>query len=301
MPLVTEPQPAVLPLAGGELGAAVRVHPILTGEFQAPSVDIENQGGRLALARLTAQSLGARRRWNWLPVPAFLVEHPAAGPLLIDTGLHPSCATDSTRNMGRAGGLLYHVRMEHDQALRFRLPALGVQATRVRIVIITHLHIDRASAVSEFPQATFLIDRREWAAAADGGILQGYHQRQFDHAFDWRTVAYGSEQVKSFAGLAHTLDVFGDGSVRLVSTPGHTLGHQSVLLRTRAGEVLIAGDAALGENTLPGRGIPFMTADEHLYRRSLRQIQLYKDQTPAATVIGGHDPDLWPGLKAVYG
>jgi N-acyl homoserine lactone hydrolase len=301
MPLATEPKPAALPLSGGETGATVRVHPILTGEVHAPRAHTDRPDGRLGRAKILAQLLGPRSGWDWLPVPAFLVEHPGAGTILVDTGLHPSCATDVAGNMGRSGKLLYHFRMHHDQALRSRLPSVGVEATDVRVVVMTHLHIDHASAVSEFPQATFVVDRREWDSAARGGTLRGYHPRQFDHAFDWRTLDYTGQPVESFAGFAHSLDLFGDGSVRLVSTPGHTLGHQSVVLRTNDREVLVVGDAAFTERALRGESRPLLIEDEHLYNRSLNEIRRYLEQTPAAVVIPGHDPELWPSLSPVYG
>jgi glyoxylase-like metal-dependent hydrolase (beta-lactamase superfamily II) len=268
--------------------------------MHSPPAHTDRPSGRLARARIAAHVLGPRRRWNWLPIPAFLVEHPTAGAILIDTGLHPVCERDVSANMGRTGKLLYEVRMEHDQALRFQLPARGIQPAEIRLVILTHMHIDHASAVSEFPGATFLLDKREWEAAAAGGALQGYNHRQFDHAFDWRAVDYEADPVASFAGFGHTIDLFGDGSVRLASTPGHTPGHQSVLLRTGHGEVLIAGDAAYTERELRGEAQPLVVADDHLRRRSIREIRRFAQQTPDALVILSHDWLQWPQLQAVY-
>jgi glyoxylase-like metal-dependent hydrolase (beta-lactamase superfamily II) len=175
-----------------------------------------------------------------------------------------------------------------------------VQPADVKVVIMTHLHIDHASAVSEFPNATFVVDHREWTAAAHGGARQGYHQRQFDHAFDWRTLDYSAETVESFSGFAQSVDVFADGSVRVVSTPGHTPGHQSVVLRTGTGEVLLTGDAAYTERGVRGEARPYVIHDEHFFRRSLGEIQRYLQQTPEAVVIPGHDAGLWPELKPVY-
>ncbi len=301
MAVATEPKPARLPLQGGVPGAGVRVHPILTGEIHAPPAHTDAPQGRFAKAKVGAQLIGSRGGWHWLPVPAFLVEHPQAGAILIDTGLHQVCTQDVAANMGRIAGLTFKVRMDHDQALRFQLPERGVRPAAVQIVIITHLHVDHASAVVEFPQATFVIDHREWAAAAGHGGRQGYHHRQFDHAFDWRTVDYDSEAVESFAGFAHTLDLLGDGSIRLISTPGHTPGHQSVLLRTAEGEILIAGDAAYTDRELHGRADPLVVWDDHLRRRSLGEIRRYLEQTPSARVILSHDWDAWPKLQPVYG
>jgi glyoxylase-like metal-dependent hydrolase (beta-lactamase superfamily II) len=301
MPLATEPRPAALPLPGGRSRASVRVQPILTGEIHAPPAHTDRPRGRFAAPRIAGQLIGSRKRWQWLPVPAFLIEHPGVGAVLVDTGLHPVCATDAGANMGRVGRLLYHVRMEHDQALRFELPARGVQPGEVRVVIMTHLHIDHASAVSEFPRATFVVDRREWAAASKDEARHGYHTRQFDHAFDWRTVDFAAEPVESFAGFAQSLDLFGDGSVRLVSTPGHTPGHLSVVLRTAHCELLLVGDAAYTERELNGHAKPLVMADGHLHDRSLKEIRRYIQQTPDAVVIPGHDPGLWPRLERVYG
>ena len=300
MALVSECKPAVLPLDGGEVGATVRVHPILTGELHAPPAHTDRPSGRTARLNVLGQLLGPRGGWQWLPVPAYLVEHPRAGAILIDTGLHSSCVEEVSANMGRAGRLLYQVRMTPEQALREALPARGVSPSQIRLVIMTHLHVDHASAVSEFPQATFVVDRREWVAAGAGGTVRGYHHQQFDHAFDWRCVDYEAEEVASFAGFAQSLDLLGDGSIRLVATPGHTHGHQSVVLRTSRREILVVGDAAYTERELRGEARPLIVADEHLRRRSLKEIRQYLNQTPDALAIPGHDVDFWPKDQEIY-
>jgi N-acyl homoserine lactone hydrolase len=94
--------------------------------------------------------------------------------------------------------------------------------------------------------------------------------------------------------------VFGDGSVRVVYTPGHTLGHMSVVLRTGRGEVLLAADAIYLRRTLDDMHLPYRTEDEHLFRRSLREIRQYATETPQAVIVPGHDWDAWHELEAVY-
>jgi N-acyl homoserine lactone hydrolase len=94
--------------------------------------------------------------------------------------------------------------------------------------------------------------------------------------------------------------VFGDGSVRVVFTPGHTMGHMSVVLRTAKGEVLVAGDAIFMHRTLEDDHLPGLVADEHLFRRSLREIRQYRKETPDALVIPGHDWEAWQALDASY-
>lgn len=302
MATVADPQPAELPFAGGRPQATVRVHPLLSGTSIGPPAYFHRVEGRGA----TLKALGVRvPRDQWVPVPtvAFVLEHPGAGPVLVDTGLHPSVAIDPQQNLGRFGKLiLKELKTEPAQAVTAQLRARGLDPASVRTVVMTHLHLDHASAMSDFPDATFVFDRREWAAAtAPRSLLRGYVQSQFDHGFDYRTLDFESEDADSFASFGRSFDLFGDGSVQLVSTPGHTDGHLSVVARTSGGEVLIAGDAAYTRRTLETGHMPARAEDEHLFRRSLREIQLYREQTPDAVIIVGHDMRAWRSLEPVYG
>src|SRR6185437_9450415 len=177
------------------------------------------ESGRMAGARALGIRV-PRDEWIEFPIVAFLCEHPGFGHFLIDTGFHSSVAVDPKQNLGRVSSLAFKdIKMEPSQAVSHQLRARGIEPGRIKLVLMTHLHVDHASAISEFPAATFLVNRREWEAA---------------------TEPRGSE---SFASFGRSLDVFGDGSVRMVSTPGHTLGHVSVVLRLNGREALIAGDA----------------------------------------------------------
>jgi glyoxylase-like metal-dependent hydrolase (beta-lactamase superfamily II) len=175
-----------------------------------------------------------------------------------------------------------------------------MEPSQVKVVVMTHLHIDHASAVSEYPDSTFVVSAAEWAAASEQGQRHGYRKRQFDHGFDWRLLDFEGRDTESFSGFARSFDLFGDGSVRTVYTPGHTLGHMSVVLRTARGEVLVAGDAIYLRRTLADTHLPYRTEDEHLFRRSLREIRQYTTETPEALIVPGHDWDAWHELEPVY-
>ena len=300
MATAAEPRPADLPLPGGREGATVRVHPLLSGRAVAPPAYLLREPGRLAWRR--ALGVGVKRG-DLVPIPivAFLVEHPGAGPVLIDTGLHPSVAVKPVESFGRLGVLAFRdLVMDAGQAVPAQLRERGIAHAQVRTVVMTHLHIDHASAISEFPEATFVVSRAEWEAATSQGQLHGYVKRQFDHAFDYRLLDFEGPDAGSFSGFARSFDLFGDGSVRAVYTPGHTLGHMSVVLRTARGEVLVAGDAIYLRRTLDDTHLPYRSEDEHLFRRSLRELQQYVRETPDAVVIPGHDWEEWQKLDAVY-
>lgn len=301
MPVAAEPKPFVHALPGGSEGATVRVRPLLSAEILAPDPGFyDRPSGPLPLAM--ARVLGSRRSgWTFTPIPAFLIDHPTAGSVLVDTGLHASVATDPRDNLGALGARMYAIRMRPEQAIPAQLEALGVDARAIKAVVMTHLHYDHASGASQFPQATFVVSRAEWKAASNGGTLQGYRTRQFDHAFDWRTIDYeDGANVDSFAAFGRAVDLFADGSIRLVFTPGHTLGHQSVVVRLHDRELLLTGDAAYRRRTIDPGETPLLIADEHLFARSLTEIRRYLELTPTAEVICGHDPESWPRLAAVY-
>ena len=161
--------------------------------------------------------------------------------------------------------------------------------------------VQRPTASEQFPNATFIVTAREWEAATKGpGLRGGYISRQFDHAFDWRTIDFDGDDVSSYKSFGRTLDLFGDGSVRLAHTPGHTLGHMSVVVRTAGPEFLIVGDAAYTMRTIRESAMPYGAHDEHEFRRSLKEVQRYLEQTPDAAICPGHDLEAFRALNPVY-
>jgi len=289
-----------LPLPGGRDGTTVRLHPLNTGSVPMPSAWLEREEGRMA----TLHALGIRvdrSSFMRVPVPAFLVEHPGVGPVMIDTGLHPSVGVDPKQNFGRLrGSFARGIQMAPEQAALAQLRARGLDAADVRLVLMTHMHPDHASAISEFPDSTFVLSKQEWDAVNDAKLTDGYVKSQYDYGFDYRTFDFDSRGTDSFATFGRSFDIFGDGSIHAVFTPGHTLGHTSYVLRLRDREVLVASDALYTMRTLEESVLPHKMADEHQFRRSLKEIQRYRERTPGALIIPGHDWDSFSALDPVY-
>jgi N-acyl homoserine lactone hydrolase len=291
------PKPVAMPLRAGRAGATVRIHPLLTGEILAPSGFFKRPGGPLGRVR----GLGLhvpRRRWRWCPIPAFLVEHPSEGALLIDTGLDASVLRDPGKQFGPLLKRLFELRVAPGQDAVSQARERGVEAAAIRTVVLTHLHYDHAGAAGQLPHATFLFDRREWAPAVRGRLLEGYRRETVDRPLDWRTLNF--DAASPGAGFARTLDLLGDGSVRLVSTPGHSHGHMSVVLRTASGPLLLAGDAAYTRRAIAEGHDQLARADLAAYRDSLKTLRRWADANPAAPIICSHDHELWPNLPALY-
>lgn len=295
-----EPKPLDAPLRRGSEGATVVVEPMIVGEVTQPGGYFERPGGPLE----TVRAMGLftpRSRWWTVPCTAFLIRHPTAGPFLVDTGLHGSVAAKPAENMGRAFSWYAKPRLEGGRDVASQLRERGVEAGEINLVVMTHLHLDHASGMADFPGATFVMSAAEWEDATSGGrpLLRGYVPHQYDYAFDYRTVSF-TTGVTSYSTFGRTFDLFGDGSVRLAYTPGHSAGHQSVICRLRDRDLVIAGDVVytLGQlDKAPGPAKPF---DPHTFNRSLQEMRLFARQYPDALIIPSHDRELWAGLEKRY-
>jgi N-acyl homoserine lactone hydrolase len=301
MKIHAEPKQLTEPLRGGTQGATVAVHPLSGGEVQAPLSFVERAGGRLE----TLRTLGVgtpRSRWHWLPCPAFLIRHPSAGPIVVDTGLHPSVSAKPRENLGRLVSTFGRPRLEPGGDVPARLRGMGLNPKTIPMVIMTHLHFDHTSALSEFPGATFVVAEPEWEAATTDRrpTLRGYRPAHYDYAFDYRTLGYGGERISSYSTFGRTFDLFGDGSVRLAFTPGHSPGHQCVIARLRDRDFVIAGDVVYNLRQLDDAPEPPRPVDRHNWRRSKRELQLFRSQFPQAVIVPSHDDELWPKLDQRY-
>jgi glyoxylase-like metal-dependent hydrolase (beta-lactamase superfamily II) len=290
---------APLPGGAGE-GATVSVEPLLAGRMYAPRAFFE-AADRFTTLRMLGIGT-SRSNWWAVPIPAFLIHHPTAGPFLVDTGLHPSVASKPQENLGRMYSNFGRPELRPGQDLPAQLRARDIDPKSIRLVVMTHLHLDHASGMSEFPAATFVLTEEEWVAATTDRrpFLRGYRPSHYDYAFDYRTLSYSGEAITSYSSFGRTFDLFGDGSVRLAFTPGHSAGHQSVICRLSDRDLVIAGDAIYTMAQLEGGPEPPRPLDRHNWRRSMRELQLFRKQYPQAVIVPGHDPFHWELVKKRY-
>jgi glyoxylase-like metal-dependent hydrolase (beta-lactamase superfamily II) len=288
------------PLAGGVEGASVVVEPLAAGEALWPE-SFYARSGRGPLARLRALGIGSSPdSWVVVPVPAYLIHHPGVGPILVDTGLHASVASNPRDNFGRFSSR--HYRLEEGGDVVSQLRQRGIAPADVAVVVLTHLHEDHASAVSAFPESIFVLSSQEWEAATTGSmpLLHGYRRSQYDYAFDFNAIDFDGELIESYGPFGRTFDLFADGSVRLAFTPGHSAGHLSVILRLPRRDFVVVGDAAYTWKQFEGETEPLRMEDEHNWLRSLHEIKQYREAYPYALLVPGHDPEFFAKLDARY-
>jgi N-acyl homoserine lactone hydrolase len=161
-----------------------------------------------------------------------------------------------------------------------QLAQLHLTPEQITFVGISHYHGDHVGQVASFPQATLLIGKGDWEVLNDPKPNPGVNAANFSH---WIS---GGGKVEPLAG---DKDVFGDGSVIMLNTPGHTPGHHSLLVKLKdKGNVLITGDLAHFHENFDSNGVPtFNTSRAETLASLDRFKQLAKNLN--ATVIIQHD------------
>lgn len=249
---------------------------------------------RLALQGGTGQRLR-------LPVFAFVVEHPTQGIVLVDTGFPAQSVGHPEWYPGRQSARLLNLRV--DSAVAPRLADIGRAAGDVRVMTVTHLHSDHGGGILDFPEAELVVSESEWAALGSKRDKFGDAARAWRAHPKVRAVRFDDGPFGPFP--THE-DVFGDGTVRLLPTHGHTTGHVAVLLRVEGRDILMGGDAAWidrGWRELRPKSAVVRSLLEHDAKEamgSLRSIATFAESNPAAAVFAAHEPTLldrlppWP-------
>jgi N-acyl homoserine lactone hydrolase len=192
----------------------------------------------------------------------YLIRH-AKGLLLWDTGV-PDAVAAMPDGMVVAGGAITYRRAK---TLAAQLAEVGVKPAEVTYVAVSHTHGDHVGNLGLFPSSTILIPGAE---------------------YDW---AMGLPTKPAFVAtqtietLTGDRDVFGDGSVTILSTPGHTPGHQSLLvLLPKTGALVLSGDAVHFRDNWEQRRVPSMNVNREQTLASLERV---------AAVLAERKATLW--------
>ena len=194
--------------------------------------------------------------------------------MLWDTGVPDEWARSPEGVAGSPG-----VRGFVNRTLASQLAEIGVAPDDVTILALSHAHFDHVGNTRLFTRARWLVQEVEHDA------MLGSEARRFRFMPD----LYATLKNNPVTKLNGDHDVFGDGSVRIVFTPGHTPGHQSLLVRlTKHGPVVLSGDMAHFQENFAFRRTPAFNFDQDASRRSMDRVdQLVR--TEGAQLWINHD------------
>jgi N-acyl homoserine lactone hydrolase len=199
------------------------------------------------------------------------------GYILVDTGMHVGGLSNPDEVWGERAKLLVPNFTATDDIVN-RLNGLGIDADEIKIVINTHLHWDHTGGNRYFTKAKFYVQNAEYRYALypDKSLGTSYMRNHFDHDLDYSLIE-GDVDVA-------------DG-LRLLFTPGHTPGHQSVIARFKSGNHLIVGGDAVYTNDSINKIIPPGNAyDYQMSVQSLMKLDTLRKLTDAA-LLPSHEPE----------
>ena len=213
--------------------------------------------------------------------------------LLWDTGV-PESALNNPRGWSTLPKLIvYHL----DKTLTSQLAEIGLKTSDVTYVAVSHTHGDHIGNVGLFPNSTVLMQRAEytWISSPDGTNDNVNQLKALA-----RKLLGTPKQLQLLDG---DTDVFGDGSVTLISTPGHTPGHQSLLVHLKnSGFIILSGDVAHSEDNLEKDIVPSLNTDKAASIASMDRVRRMM-ATYQAKLFINHDKaqsDILKLLSAFY-
>jgi len=196
----------------------------------------------MKIHHLNCGSLNARFPRAKAIVYCLLVET-NEGLILVDTGIGRQDYTDPSRLM-RFFIYWIGIPCKMEETAAYQIEDLGYRISDIRHIVLTHLHLDHAGGMRDFPEAKVHIYRTEYEAGMNprGLLERAYDPSHWSHGPDW--VVHGDEEIDwyGFKSLPIIEGLIPD--IRLVPLPGHTRGHCGVVIATEYGWLFQCGDAA---------------------------------------------------------
>jgi N-acyl homoserine lactone hydrolase len=171
-----------------------------------------------------------------------------------------------------------------------QLAKLNVKPEQVKYVGISHYHADHTGQVDSFPKSTVLIGKGDWDAITAPKPAQGVNFKPFE---GW---IKGENKVEP---LPNDKDVFEDGTVIVLNTPGHTPGHHSLLVRlAQTGPVILSGDGVHFRENYDTNGVPWFNYDRSQTQASTERVKKLVENLKATLIIQHDARDV--GKLPVY-
>ena len=219
-----------------------------------------------------------------IPVSMWVIEH-AKGLVVFDTGNNVAVSDGKCESHWGKLCQAFTPTQSRDEVIDRWLAKFGHAVDDVKYVVVSHMHLDHAGNIEMFPKATIVVQKEELRTAWWPEKFQrgpAFVMGDFD----------GAAMDFNYLELEGDYDLFGDGSITILSTPGHTLGHQSIRVKTAAGNTyVITGDAVWMQENLDGypAGLNYSVKD---YNNSINRLKAIRDLENAELFMS-HDQDQW--------
>lgn len=235
-----------------------------------------------------------------------LIETTRDGLVLVDTGFGTRDVERKT-GVSRAFHWLTGPRLDHAETALAQVEARGFRADDVRHIVVTHLDLDHAGGLGDFPAAKVHLHAREHAAALarrHAKERERYLAAHWAHGPAWEVY---TEDGDTWRGLPAVTRLRGlDADIGLVPMHGHTRGHSAVIVRSADAWLVHAGDAYFHRHAVTGGAVPFgfhvferaMQMDAAARRASVAALRQLRESYPDVAMFCAHDPHEYAAMQA---
>ena len=221
---------------------------------------------------------------EWMPTYCWLIEH-SEGNILVDTG-------ETIKIMEKGfipEGDLYHKaaqsRIKPEEEILQQLAKIGFQPKDISTLILTHLHGDHIGGLSFFEHCKIYVGKKEYElASSKKGKKNGYYKNHWPKWFQPELITYTDGAEGNFST---SQKITADGKVLVVPTPGHSIGHHSILVKNEDFTTIIAGDLSYNEQTLK-QEIPDVILMNRTAKKSVKKMHQYVKNNPSI-YLSSHD------------
>ncbi len=273
--------------AGLAVGLAMAASAIPAQAQEGPKLYVFTSGSLGGFPKSALQT-GAQGTIDWAPVGFYVLKHPK-GNVIFDTGNNDKTITDAAGWWGPlAKG--FGLKMTQDDAIPVQLAKIGLKTDDIKYVVVGHLHLDHGGNISQFPNATLIAQNDELKAAwwPDEGYSIYYIPGDFAD----------TKKMKVWR-LNGDLDLFGDGTFKIIRAPSHTPGSQFAVVKLpKTGTVIMTSDCVYLQENLEKGLLPSLSATwspSGMYE-AYAKIKEIRDTQNAALFIA-HDPELFKASK----
>jgi len=241
--------------------------------------------GPFAITGLIPTVPKEKQRDVTIPVSMWVIDHPK-GLVVFDTGINAAVTQDCKSYWQPGLCDFLKPTNKREEMIDAQLKKIGLSTDKVKVVITSHTHLDHVGNIKMFPNAIHVLQKKE--------LYQGWFPEKFQGRTGGAFVMADLEGTRdfNFLELEGDYDLYGDGSIMIYSTPGHTLGHQSVKVKLASGKsMILSQDAIWMQENMDGypAGLNYSILD---YTKSINRLKFMRD-LEGAPIFYGHDQDQW--------
>ena len=281
-----------------------RTEPDTNAPTDSPALKIRvRTAGRAWVRPFTFQPGGG---WRWMEVPALfaIIEHPTQGLLLWDTGYAPRFFAATRKFPWRIMRYVTPAEIDEEDAVVSQLGALGYDPAEVKAVILSHFDPDHFGGLRDFPDVPIYCSWRAWADVRGRKGLAAVKARLLpDHLPEdiaGRLKLLPDPSGPPIASFSASLDLFGDGSIRLVEVPGHAPGQLGAFVRRQSDgvDLFLAADAcwnlaAIEASGYRGGAHRLLAVDKKAQDETYRKLRQLRSEWPDLRIVPAHCPRAW--------